>query len=168
MIPAILIGPGLRLLGYALVLASAFGAGAYWMNGRMTAKYDRLNAEYNQFKGGVETAGRLAKAKADATVKADKAAKETADEENSRSLATARATISKLRADAAKRDTRGGSVSPAPAGSRCPDGQTCFDRAEYQRAIGEFDSGARRLADEGTKVTTDLNTAREWATRRAP
>ena len=162
-----LASPLWRLAGYAILAAGLFGAGAYWMHGRATVKFDRLNAEYHQFKGGVETAGRLAKEKADKQAAADRKAKETADEENSRSLATARATISRLRALAAKRDSRGGSVSPAPAGSRCPAGQTCFDTAEYQRAIGGFDSGARRLADEGTQVSTDLNTAREWANQRS-
>ena len=168
MTPAVLVGPGLRLLGYGLVLAFAFGAGAYWMHGRATVKFDRLNAEYNQFKGGVETAGRLAKTKADATATADKAAKEKADEENRTALAAAHARITKLRAAAAKRDTRGGSVSPAPAGSKCPDGAVCFSVAEYQRTLGDFDARARRLADSCSKVEADFNTAREWATRRSP
>ena len=165
---ASLASPLWRLAGYATLAAGLFGAGAYWMHGRATVKFDRLNAEYHQFKGGVETAGRLAKEKADKQAAADRKAKETADEENRRSHATARATISKLRAAATARNSRGGSVPPAPAGSRCPDGAVCFDTAEYQRAIGDFDREARSGADEGTKVTTDFNTAREWANRRAP
>ena len=165
---ASLASPLWRLAGYAILAAGLFGAGAYWMHGRATVKFDRLNAEYHQFKGGVETAGRLAKEKADKRALADRQAKEMADEENRRSMATARATISKLRAAAAARNSRGGSVPANPAGSRCPDGTVCFDRAQYQRAIGDFDRDARQLADEGTKVTTDLNTAREWANRRAP
>ena len=165
---ASLASPLWRLAGYAILAAGLFGAGAYWMHGRATAKYDRLNAEYNQFKGGVEMAGRLAKVAADKQALADRQAKEKADEENRTALAAANARIAKLRALAAQRNSRGGSVSAAPAGSHCPDGQVCFDRAEYQRAVGEFDSGARRLADEGAKVTVDLNTAREWANRRTP
>ena len=166
MIPAVLVGPGLRLLGYALALTLAFGAGAKWMHGRMTDKYDKLNAEYSQFKGGVQALGSAAEQAAAKRKLLDIKAKEYADAKNVTDLAAARARIAKLRAS--RNDTRGGSVSAAPAGSRCPDGAVCFDRAEYQRAVGEFTAGARRLADEGTQVTTDLNTAREWANRRAP
>lgn len=165
---ASLASPLWRLAGYAILAAGLFSAGAYWMHGRATVKYDKLNAEYNQFKGGVQSLGTAAEQAAAKRKLLDIKAKEYADEENSRSLATARATISRLRAAAAKRDSRGGSVPPAPAGSRCPAGQTCFDTAEYQRAIGDFDRDARQLADEGTKVMTDLNTAREWADGRTP
>lgn len=161
-------GPLVRGLLFALALAGAAGWGAWKMHQRDQVAYNALTSEFASFKGGVKAIGKAAKEKAEAKEKADKFAKETADEENRRSLATTRATISKLRAAAAKRDSRGGSVSPAPAGSRCPDGAVCFAVAEYQRTLGEFDTGARRLVDEGTALGVDLNTAREWAQRRTP
>ena len=164
-----LASPLWRLAGYAILAAGLFGAGAYWMHGRATVKYDKLNAEYNQFKGGVKSLGSAAEQAAAKRRLLDLKEKEYADAKNATDLAAARAAVARLRALAAQRDSRGGSVPAAPAGSRCPDGQVCFDRAEYQRAIGKFYTGARGLADEGTQVSTDLNTAREWAGhRRAP
>ena len=168
MIPAVLIGPGLRLLGYALVAASLFGAGAKWMHGKSVAKYDKLNAEYSQFKGGVLALGDAAKNAAQKQRLADMKAKEYADEENARRLALARTDIARLRAAAERNNSRGGSVPPAPAGSRCPDGAVCFALTEYQRTLGDFDARARRLADSCSKVEIDFNTAREWANRRTP
>ena len=136
------------------------------MHGRQQAKYEVLLAKHNQFVGGVKALGSAAEVAAAKRKLLDIKAKEYADEKNRTDLAAARTRIAKLRA--ARNDSRGGSVSATPAGSRCPDGAVCFDRAEYQRAVGDFTAGARRLADEGTQVSTDLNTAREWANRRAP
>jgi hypothetical protein len=130
-----------------------------------TAKAEtaQVRAEHNQFVGGVEALGREATKEALERDLWNTIHKRKTDEENARSRAAADRTIAGLRADAAARDTRGGSLSEAPAGSKCPDGQTCFSTSEYQRALGEFDQEARRLADEGTSVTTDLNSAKRWA-----
>ncbi len=160
--------PGVSLLRigvYAALIASIYGAGAYFEHNRMQKKLDAAVAQHNQFKGGVAALGHEAAARNAKIALNDIKRKERADEEHARRTAADRRTIGRLRADAALRDSRGGSAAPAPAGSGCPAEQVCFDRAEYQRALGAFDSGARRLADEGTQVTTDLNTARDWAQR---
>ena len=120
-------------------------------------------AMHNQFVGGVEALGREAKKEALERDLWNTIHKRKTDEENVRKHIADRSTIERLRADAAARDTRGGSLSEAPAGSQCPAGFTCFDRAEYQRTMGEADREARQLADEGTSVTTDLNSAKRWA-----
>lgn len=166
-LPVALVGlPWLRWLAYALALAGAAGWGAWKMHEHDAVAYNALTAEYSRFKGGVETAGRIAKEQAAAKEKADKEAKGKADEENRSALAAANDRIAKLRAAAKRNDSRGGSLSAAPAGSVCPQGQTCFDTALYSRAIGDYDERARRLADECTKVMIDFNTALEWAKGR--
>lgn len=50
-----------------------------------------------------------------------------------------------------------------PAGSKCPEGQVCFDRAELQRADGVFTERLRDLAASCTKVSIDLDSAAESA-----
>ena len=99
-----------------------------------------------------------AKKKADEQAASDRQAKEKADAENERTIAGLRANIKRLR-----QPTSGGSVSANPPGSRCPDGQVCYDKAEYQRADGVFVAGARGLADEGSEIAVDLSTAQTWA-----
>lgn len=95
---------------------------------------------------------------------ADRARKEMADEENKHDLAVLRDTIGRLRRDRAESSI----VPAAPAGSKCPDGQACFDRAELERAIRDYRSEIRGLVDEGSEVTLDLDTAKEWAKNAAP
>ena len=90
----------------------------------------------------------------------DKQAKEKADAENKTTISNLRSDVKRLR-DAT--NTSGGSVSDDPAGSRCPDGQTCFDTAEYRRADGVFVAGARKLSDEGSEIAVNFNTALKWA-----
>lgn len=53
-------------------------------------------------------------------------------------------------------------LGPAPAGSRCPEGQLCFDGPEFTRARGEFYSEVRQIAGEGTKVGIDLGSAKDF------
>lgn len=124
---------------------------------------DALQGRFDAFRTQVAYAGKLAQIAADKEIAAGKLAKENADRENKATHAADAVIIAKLRADAAKRNSSGGSLRPNPPGSVCPEGQVCFDRTGYQRAIGEFDTAARQLADQCTAVSTDLNTAREWA-----
>lgn len=158
--------PGISLFRiglYAALAAGLFGAGAYLEHGRMQKKLDLEVARHNQFVGGVEALGHQAAAANAKIALADITRKERTDVEHDRRTRAAADTIRRLRLAAGARDSRGGSAAPSPAASGCPAGQVCFDRAEYQRAIGAFDSGARRLADEGTQVTLDLNAAIGWA-----
>lgn len=126
------------------------------------ADRDKVKAEFAEYKAAqAESAVLAAKAALMKTI-ADEKRKEAADAENE--------TLKRDLADATRRlrdaaNISGGSMPAAPAGSRCPDGQTCFDTAEYQRADGAFVGGARSLADEGTALNADLDTAKRWAVR---
>ena len=50
----------------------------------------------------------------------------------------------------------------APAGSRNP-GIACFDRAELERTIRDFDTAIQGLVDQGSAGAVGLNVARSWA-----
>jgi hypothetical protein len=148
----------------AVALAGA-AFGAYQVHTRAKVKYAALEKTHNEFVGGVAALGAAAKAAAAKQALHELKNKERTDEENLRTHAATQRLIAGLRRAAAARDSRGGSVPAAPAGSVCPPGQTCFDTAEYQRALGDFDRETRQLADEGTAVTTDLDSAKRWATK---
>lgn len=119
---------------------------------------------FKSFKAQVQVEGEKAEKEAKERTAAEKKEKENADAENARTVAAHLSTIAELRhqRDSARRAF----LSTPPTGSKCPDGQTCFDRADYLGAHGILVKGVRGLADEGTAVTDDLNTAKRWATVR--
>ena len=146
-------------LGILLVVLAIAGAGAYANGVRWEAKYDKLQASYDTFKGGVAALGEQAKAKAALQALADLKKQERADDENKRTVATLRADIKRVRLEADR--ARGGGVPAAPAGASRPD-LACFDRAAFESAYGELTAEVRGGADEGTEATVDLNTAKIW------
>lgn len=156
-------GPLGRWLIIALLMVGAAAAGAAKMHAHDNIALEASEAKYNKFEGGVAALGTQAKKDAEAKRLKGIKDKEDADAENARDAAVVDAELARLRQLAAERNSGGGSMSAAPAGSKCPDGQTCFDSAQYRSAMGTADTGARRLAGEGTSVTTDLNTAKRWA-----
>ena len=154
----------IRLIVYASICAGLVGFGALTMHRHDQARYDALKADFDAFRGGVAALGKAAQDRATKQAAEDRTRKEQADAENRRSTDSLRADIKRLR-DAADR-ARPSGLPSAPAGSSRPD-LLCLDRAEYQREDGILTErllqGARGLADEGSKNTVDLNTAREWA-----
>lgn len=119
---------------------------------------------FKSFKAQVQVEGEKAEKEAKERTAAELKSKETADAENARTVAANARTIAELRH---QRDSaRSAFLSAAPTGSKCADNQACFDRAEYVRAHGELVKSLRGFADEGTAVTTDLDTAKRWATVR--
>lgn len=146
-------------IALALSLLGNAGLGKLYLG-----KRDELAAEkqaFISFQAQQKVLGDAAQKDADDKKAAYQKVKKDADAENADTVARLTADIAKLRANPNR--SRGGSVPPAPSGSKCPADQTCFDRAEYQRAIGDFDTGARRLSDEGSAVAVDMNTSLKWA-----
>jgi hypothetical protein len=120
-----------------------------------------ITQKHSSFVAGVKVAGEKAEKDAKDRTAAEKLSKEKADAENAKTAAANAAAIAVVRH---QRDSaRSAFLSSTPPGSRCPDGQACFNRAEYQRAYGKLVADLRAIADEGTAVATDLNTARKWA-----
>lgn len=113
------------------------------------------------FRAQVKVEGEAAEKKSKETEANDKKRKESADAENRATVSALNRTIGELRhqRDSATRAF----LSKAPAGSKCPDEQTCFNAAEYRGAYGKLTADLRNLADEGTAVTVDLDSAKRWA-----
>lgn len=143
------------VLAVALVAAAAFGAAR--MHAHDQARYDALEAQFEEFKDKTAALGREAKAAAVAKEAADKKRKEDADAENSVALATLADTIGKLRARSSGRrvpDLTACSANPAGADR---------ERAEFQPAYRDLLSAVRAEADRCSERTVKLNTARRWA-----
>ena len=138
------------------VILSLSGA-VYVQTLRLTA----CKAEYAKFVGGVEALGKAAEKSAKDQAMRDKLFKENADAENKRTTDTLRATVKRLRDANPGRSI----LPPAPSGASRPD-LACYARPEYLGATGNFIEGLRKLADEGTAATVDLDTAKGWAKAR--
>lgn len=139
---------------FALGLSSGAG-GAWWVQG---LRLDAVKAEYAGFVATTKAQGEAAKKLADATAAEDKRNKESSDHEYETTIASLRADVKRMRDDR----TRGRFVPAAPAGSRNP-GIACFDRAELERTIRDFDTAIQGLVDQGSADAVGLNVARRWA-----
>ena len=139
---------------FALGLAFG-GSGALWVQG---LRLDAVQAEYDGFVATTKAQGEAAKKLADATAAEDKRKKESSDHEYQTTIASLRADVKRMR------DARAGSrfVPAAPAGSRRVD-LACFDRAELERTIRDFDTAIQGLVDQGSADAVGLNVARSWA-----
>lgn len=150
--------PGLLLwlviAAFVIGLGSG-GSAAWWVQG---LRLDAVQAEYDGFVATAKAQGEAAKKLADATAAEDKRKKESSDHEYQTTIASLRADVKRMR------DARAGSrfVPAAPAGSRRVD-LACFDRAELERTIRDFDSAIQGLVDQGSADAVGLNVARSWA-----
>lgn len=128
---------------------------AVWVQ---TSRLNATKKEYAAFVATVKAQGEIAEAKAKQVEAENKVLKEKADHENAKSIAALNGTIKRLR------DERAGSrfLPEAPTSTSRPD-LACFDRAEYQRAYGEFIAEIRELADEGSTCAVNFDSAKKWA-----
>lgn len=151
----------LALAAFAVGLVSGAGPAWYVQGLRVTAassERDKVQSAFDGFVSTTKVQGEAAQREADTKAKADRQLKENSDHEYKIALAGLRADNQRLR------DARAGShiVPAAPAGSRSP-GLACFDRADLERALQQFDAGISGLFDEGDADAVGLNTARAWA-----
>jgi hypothetical protein len=151
--------PGLLLwlVIAAFVIGLSSGAGgAWWVQG---LRLDAVQAEYDGFVATTKAQGEAAKKLADATATEDKRKKESSDHEYQTTIASLRADVKRMR------DARAGSrfVPAAPAGSRRVD-LACFDRAELEQTLQQFDEAVTGLIAEGDADAIGLNVGRSWAT----
>lgn len=146
----------LYLVAAAFVIGLSSGAGgAWWVQG---LRLDAVQSEYDGFVATTKAQGEAAKKLADATAAEDKRKKESSDREYQTTIASLRADVKRMR------DARAGSrfVPAAPAGSRRVD-LACFDRAELERTLRDFDTAIQGLVDQGSADAVGLNVARSWA-----
>ena len=140
----------------AFVLGLSSGAGgAWWVQG---LRLDAVQAKYDGFVATVKAEGEAATKLAEATAAEDKRKKESSDHDYQTTIAGLNADIKRMRDDR----TRGRFVPAAPAGSRSVD-LACFDRAELERTLRDFDTAIQGLVDQGSADAVGLNVARRWA-----
>ena len=139
---------------FALGLAFG-GSGAWWVQGQRLAA---TQARFDGFVDIVKAEGEAAKKLADATAAEDKRKKESSDHEYETTIASLRADVKRMRDDRA----RSRFVPAAPAGSRSV-GLACFDRADLERTLQQFDEAVTGLIAEGDADAVGLNVARSWA-----
>ena len=139
---------------FALWLASGAG-GAWWVQG---LRLDAVQAKYDGFVATTKAEGEAAKKLAEAAAAEDKRKKESSDHEYQTTIASLRADVKRMRDDRA----RSRFVPAAPAGSRSV-GLACFDRADLERTLQQFDEAVTGLIAEGDADAVGLNVARSWA-----
>ena len=139
---------------FALGLTTGTG-GAWWVQG---LRLDAVKAEYDGFVATVKAEGDAATKLADAKAAEDKRKKESSDHEYQTTIASLRADVKRMRDDRA----RSRFVPAAPAGSRSV-GLACFDRADLERTLQQFDEAVTGLIAEGDADAVGLNVARSWA-----
>ena len=139
---------------FALGLTTGTG-GAWWVQG---LRLDAVQAKYDGFVATTKAQGEAAKKLADAKAAEDKRNKESSDHEYQTTIARLDADVKRMRDDRA----RSRFVPAAPAGSRSV-GLACFDRADLERTLQQFDEAVTGLIAEGDADAVGLNVARSWA-----
>lgn len=146
----------LWLLLAAFVAGLASGAGPAWYVQGL--RLDALQSAFDGFVSTTKAQGEAAKKEAEAKVKSDRQLKESSDHEYETTIASLRADVKRMRDDRA----RSRFVPAAPADSRSI-GLACFDRAELERTLQQFDEAVTGLIAEGDADAVGLNVARSWA-----
>ena len=148
---------------WVLVAVLVYGGGMMFYG--IHLEHGRLEA----FEAKVAAAGEAQTARAVQKAKDDKSLKEATDNAYKTHLAAIAADNTALVTELLH-DPRRSFVSTGqqPVGSKCPDGQTCFDAAEFDTALRGFAADAAGFVGEGEALKLDLDTARTWtATERA-
>ena len=140
---------------YFLLAGALLGALIAWSI--QSLRIDALQSQYDAFVDTAKAAGDIAQKQADARAEHDKQLKATSDANYQTAIDNLNADIARLRNARAGRNI----VPPSPTNSRRPD-LACFDRAELEQAVRNFDSGIQRLVDQGSANTIRLNAAAEW------
>lgn len=146
---------------YVVALAALIaGLAAYGQT--MRSERDSARVELADYRA--EVADERTKAAKAALAKAieDERKKEQADAENERERNRLAGELEQLR----QQQPLHVDLPASRPGSLCPDGQVCFERAEYGRAYREFVAEIRQVANECTALEADLNTSKRWATTR--
>jgi hypothetical protein len=119
------------------------------------------NSRLESYQIAVKAVGQAQEDRTLRRIKDDKRIKKEADDAYKTKFGSVvtrnRALLAKLR-----KDTGGSVLPPVPAGAASPD-RAAFDRAELDRALREFTSGAAELIGEGDKAVIGLDTAKGWA-----
>lgn len=138
--PAFLLNP--KLL--AALAVAALTAAALWYTYRLGGDAPREQIKARERADAVEYSRQLRN-------------KERTDEESERRAVATAAELDRLR------KLPKWEPGPAPAQTRCPDDQVCYDRAEFTAATRSQREEVRSIVGEGAKVADLLQDAQEWS-----
>lgn len=113
---------------------------------------------FDSYKQVVKAVGEAQEARTRERIAADKLRKKETDDAHQIALAAVRRDRERLRRDLAGRSF----LPPATPAAGSP-ARITFDRAELDRALGEFARGAAEIAGEGDEAREGLNAGRRWA-----
>lgn len=146
-----------------VVLASALGF-TTWRWTECHESKAALRGEYTQFVEAVKKRGEDQEKETAAKIKADQKWEQENNAKTAKTIATLRAERDKLRNG--RKDTGGSILPPVKAGSSSPE-TACFDRSEFERAVGEslrrFRSVVDGIIDQGDEARVNLDGAKEWS-----
>lgn len=117
--------------------------------------------QFAEFVAGTKAQGQIAEVVNKAIEADDAKNKKEADHDYQTRIADASSAAKRLRNDRAA----SGILPAAPASSRGA-GIACFDQAELERALQQFDGDISGLIGEGDEEAVGLNVARAWAQTR--
>lgn len=159
-----------RILLMAAIAAALVGIGAAGAAKHYGPKLRALQADFDQFRGGVEALGRAAEKRTAETNAANEKRKRDADAEagkTKRDLAALYDAYGRLRDQ--RISAGSGVLPPTAAAARDPD-RICFSRAALDRGLVEADgvlqAGALPLLRRGDAGIGDLGVIRAWAAGR--
>lgn len=132
--------------------ALALGAGGYVIHCQHVKK-DR-----NEIISNLEREAQEQKKRNDEREAREKRAKQEAEANAKRNLDQLHRTIARLRNER----NRAPSVPAAPANASRPE-LACFDRAELNRTVGNFEAGVEGLIGEGAASAIEMEAVKAWA-----
>lgn len=150
----------------ALIVAALLSVAGYYKleAGAAGVREAEAKQELAEYKAETQAQAARQSREALAITVANERKKEHADAQNAAALAAAHADAARLRVERDAAVSR--FLSAAPAASKCPDGQACFIRAEFDAAYRILVGEVRAVADECSALTVDLNSAKLWALDR--
>ena len=127
-----------------------------------TSRLDACKADHAAFVAMVRMEGERAEKAAKLKEAEDKKRKETVDADLNRARRDLAGLADAYRSLREQRSAgfRGLPSTPASAGSPA---RTCFDHAEFQRAMERLDGGGAAIAAEGDQARIGLDAAKRWA-----
>jgi len=151
------------VLGGSLLLYGGIAAGvallgmgaATWVQ---TKRLESCKTDYAEFKAKVKVAGEAADKANREREGRELKLKEKTDADHKATVARLNRDLKRVRDDNARR-----SLTPeAPTDSKRPD-LACFERADFARALRDFETEVLGIVGEGTANTIDLDAAKRWA-----
>ena len=151
---------GIALYGViaAVAVAGALGIALKIQSSRLEVcqtKFDSFKLETKRIGEAQDKANREKESR-------DAKAKETTDAAHKTTIARLNRDLQRVRDDNSRR-----SLTPQASATTRRAELACFDRAEFARALSEFEGEVEAIVGEGTARTVELDLAKAWAQQAA-